>query len=152
MQLPAWHVAGAMHGSRPPQVHVPSAEQPSPWLPHTEQLPPPPPQSFGSFPGWQRLLLSQHPEHEVTSQLQTPLAQYCPLRQAAPPLHVHWPAEHPSPEVPQPVPHACPFVPHVAPATGAHVPASVQQLFGHEAASQMHEPFEQTWPGAHGAD
>jgi hypothetical protein len=62
---------------------------------------------------------------------------------------VHAPALQPSPDWPHPAPQACPIDPHVPAATGAHIPASVQQLFGHEPAVQMHAPFEHTWPAAH---
>jgi hypothetical protein len=151
MHAPPWHVAGATHGGAPSHVQSPSAEQPFPSEPQPVQLPPLMPHSFGSFPGWQTPFTSQHPAHDVASQLHDPFEQCCPLRQAAPPLHVHCPAAHPSPRGSHP-PHACPIEPHVPAATGAQVPASVQQLLGHDAASQMHAPFEHTCPCAHGAD
>jgi hypothetical protein len=61
----------------PPQLGLPH-EAP---FGHAAQSVPPTPHTLSDFPGWQ-VERSQHPPHDVVSQMQSPLAHRCPLPQA----------------------------------------------------------------------
>jgi hypothetical protein len=68
---------------------------------------------------------------------------------AVAPLHVHWPAVHPSPLFPQ-VWQVPPSVPHDPGACDMHTPPE-QQPFGHDAASQTHLAPLHSSPDPHAA-
>jgi hypothetical protein len=139
------------HAGPPPQVHAPPDEQPLPAAPHDWHVPPSVPQS-GPVGGDVQTLPVQHPPaHDVLSQTQALFTHRCPVAHAPPAPQRQPPeGEQLSDFALSHVVHWLPSVPH-APRAGLVQTLLVQQPLGQDVELQMHEPFEQICPVAHGA-
>lgn len=127
-QRPPAHLCPLAHALFPPQVHMPSALQPSAaWAPHAMQARPPAPHVAGE--GVLQVIPVQQPFGHAQL-LHAPPAQVSLAGQVA----QAWPA----------LPHAVGEVPvsHCAP---------LQQPLEHDVASHVHVPDTQCWPAAHAA-
>jgi hypothetical protein len=138
--LPAQHPTGQLVAlqlaGHTPALHVPDV--------HATHAAPPVPHSDVVLPGSQMLPLQQPLPHEAALHTQLPEMHSWPLAQGDPLPHAQTPpAVHVSDVMPQ-LAQVLPPVPHCPGDVGSTHVEPLQQPLGHDAASQMHDPPEQT--------
>jgi hypothetical protein len=117
---------------------------------HAAQALPPVPHMLVVFPGWQALA-AQQPLHESTVHMHCPPTQARPEPQIGLVPHWHAPSAQWSAFCPSQPLQALPPVPQ-ADSEGVAQVLPLQQLLGHELASQMQAPPEQRAPSPQGGD